>query len=219
MYRIFPSVLSADDLVKVRDFLQGVEFHDGSKSVRNWIGDKKHNSEADAKATAGLGDQVLKIMRRHPDFESWTVPVHASHPIFNRHANGDYYRRHEDSPVQGNLRTDLSYTIFLSPPDSYDGGELALRLPSQDLLVKEPAGTLVVYDSGIQHEVRTVTRGLRYAAVGWLQSGIPDSRQRELLYNFRRSLDRLWEREPGSQEFNDLTTIVATLTRWWYRPR
>ena len=64
-------------------------------------------------------------------------------------------------PQNGWMRTDLSATLFLSDPQSYDGGR---NLVVGNLLgqhrVKLPAGDLVLYPSSSLHCVTPVTRGV-----------------------------------------------------------
>ncbi|MNJ81983.1 PKHD-type hydroxylase [compost metagenome] len=62
------------------------------------------------------------------------------------------------------MRTDLSSTLFLSDPDSYDGGELVIQDTYGVQQVKLAAGDLVLYPGTSLHKVNPVTRGQRYAA-------------------------------------------------------
>lgn len=109
--------------------------------------------------------------------------------LFNRYDAGMYYKTHVDQPLMGLgtpglMRTDLSFTVFLSDPAEYDGGEFRLETPYGEQRLKEPAGTLICYPSDMLHEVLPVTRGSRQAAIGWIQSLVPDPRHRELFRLF-----------------------------------
>jgi len=65
-------------------------------------------------------------------------------------------------------------TLFLSPPESYDGGELCFEGPSeQSMRTKLPAGSAVVYPTGARHSVAEVVRGARFAAIFWIQTLFP----------------------------------------------
>jgi PKHD-type hydroxylase len=85
--------------------------------------------------------------------------------------------------LQTALRSDLSVTLFLNDPDSYDGGELVLQLESRNVAIKLPAGGLVVYPSTMLHEVTKVTRGQRLVAITFVESQIIDERKRHMIYN------------------------------------
>jgi PKHD-type hydroxylase len=97
----------------------------------------------------------------------------------------------------GGIRTDVSFTLFLADPETYDGGELVIESVSGEEEVKLPAGHLVAYDSTSLHRVAPVTRGRRVVAVGWAQSYVRDSARRELLFDLetaKRNLFARWRR-------------------------
>ena len=48
-------------------------------------------------------------------------------------------------PTARRIRTDISATLFLTPPDDYDGGELTIDDTYGTQAVKLPAGDLVIY--------------------------------------------------------------------------
>ena len=81
------------------------------------------------------------------------------------------------------LRSDISITVFLNDPASYDGGELVLHLESRRVPIKLPAGGLVAYPSTLLHEVAEVTRGQRLVAITFVESQIIDERQRQMIYS------------------------------------
>ena len=59
----------------------------------------------------------------------------------------------------GSLRTDLSATLFLSDPESYDGGELSIDDTYGLHQVKLSPGDMILYPSSSLHRVEPVTRG------------------------------------------------------------
>lgn len=69
------------------------------------------------------------------------------------------------------LERKVSVTVNLSDPADYDGGELqfvdgtgnVLTLPNQ-----RDRGSVIVFPSTVGHRVTPVTRGVRYALVGWM---------------------------------------------------
>lgn len=64
------------------------------------------------------------------------------------------------------MRQDVSMTIFLSPNDSYTGGELCLHhCVSGKQIVKLPAGSAFAYPTNVVHEVLPVESGERRVAV------------------------------------------------------
>jgi PKHD-type hydroxylase len=107
-------------------------------------------------------------------------------PRFNLYEVGDSYRKHADSAFMGGApqqaRTDFSATLFLTDPNTYDGGELILEYPSgATASVKAPKGTLVFYPTGVMHQVTEVSRGRRIAYVAWIESHIQNPQMRDIL--------------------------------------
>jgi PKHD-type hydroxylase len=66
------------------------------------------------------------------------------------------------------VRTDLSATLFLSHPASYDGGELVIEDNFGERRVKLAAGDMVLYPGTSIHHVTPVTRGERVASFFWI---------------------------------------------------
>ena len=102
-------------------------------------------------------------------------------------ASGMYYGTHTDAAfmpasLARTLRSDLSCTVFLSDPDSYEGGDLVARLGNSEVRLRAPAGAAIVYPSTTLHRVEEVTKGERLVALTFIESRIADGEQRELLY-------------------------------------
>jgi PKHD-type hydroxylase len=111
------------------------------------------------------------------------------HPIFSRYEPGMAYGDHIDNSLMGGfsgIRTDLAMTLFLSPPDSYHGGELVIEGRDE---IKLERGEAVVYSATSVHHVAPVTRGVRLACVTWIQSAVRDERIRAILYDLSRAAE------------------------------
>lgn len=110
-------------------------------------------------------------------------PKYLSSIMANIYETGDHYKAHVDVPWMGNqeagwFRADFSFTLFLSDPESYEGGVLNLLSDGGKISAKLKPGQLVVYRSGLLHEVEEVTAGRRVAIVGWMQSFLKDDQIR-----------------------------------------
>ena len=107
-------------------------------------------------------------------------------PLLCRYAPGMAYGVHSDAPFlpmqPSPLRSDISCTIFISDPATYEGGALTIHLGSKPVTIKGAPGSAVIYPSTTLHEVAPVTRGERLVAITFIESRIPDERKRELLY-------------------------------------
>ncbi|MCH9694043.1 MAG: Fe2+-dependent dioxygenase [Gammaproteobacteria bacterium] len=131
---------------------------------------------------------VMSALTRHEAVREFAMPNRIAPPLLCKYDVGMAYGAHFDvallplPELQSLLRSDLSATLFLNDPDSYDGGELVLQLESRKVPIKLPAGGLVVYPSTMLHEVTEVTRGQRLVAITFIESKIIDERKRHMIY-------------------------------------
>ena len=139
-------------------------------------------------------------------------------PTLTRYQPGMNYGPHTDSaflPVgQPPLRSDVSCTIFISDPGSYEGGELVVYMGSQEVRVKGNAGQAVFYASTSVHQVAPVTSGERLVMITFVESQIADQMQRNLLYVLGevRALEGLkmeWRNR------TQLEYVISNLHRMW----
>jgi PKHD-type hydroxylase len=124
----------------------------------------------------------------------------------NVYDKGDEYQTHVDVPWMGDqfkgwTRADFSFTLFLSDPKSYKGGELNL-LSDPPVSVKGLPGQLFLYRSGVPHEVASVKSGRRVCVVGWIQSFIKDDNLRETCTKLEHLIQKLSSK--GDQSNRDL---------------
>ena len=62
----------------------------------------------------------------------------------------------------------LSFSLLLSDPDTYEGGNLQLLDESgKSYIAPRQRGTVILFDSRTQHRVLKVTSGVRKSIVGW----------------------------------------------------
>lgn len=184
---------------------------------------RKHNSQLTAGTAAGakLGPLVSAALERHPLFVSAALPRHVLPPLFNRYEGGGHYGNHVDGAIQRDAtnqlrtRTDVSVTLFLSEPGEYDGGELIVEDTYGTHEVKLPAGDAILYPATSLHRVEPVTRGLRLAAVTWVQSMVRDDWRRSMLFNLDMTILRLRQKIGDSEELVTLTSHYHNLLRQW----
>jgi len=181
------NMLTPEEVTQVRATLDGGSFVDGRHST-GLINDRlKTNEEFDrpgGKVTDA--DRIIgQALNRNIEFQEFAFPAKLLPPMFNKYGKGMRYGAHIDAPILGEhtaLRADLSFTIFLTPPEDYDGGELSIDTGAGETAVKLKAGDAVVYSSGNLHRVSKVTRGERLCAVGWVQSRVRDEFMRQTLF-------------------------------------
>ena len=116
---------------------------------------------------------------------------------------------------EAGLRTDLSFTLFLSAPEAYEGGALTLDLPGGRQSLKPAAGDMVLYPSSQIHEVETVTKGERLVAVGWIQSQIRSAQQRQIIFDLEQVRATLRAKPGKGDEMLLLDKAISNLLREW----
>jgi len=85
---------------------------------------------------------------------------------------GEHYNWHVDTidEVQSGLIRKLSFTIQLSSPEEYSGGELQfLDDGNHTFFAPKEKGTIIIFDSRMRHRVRKVKSGTRKSIVGWVE--------------------------------------------------
>jgi PKHD-type hydroxylase len=112
-------------------------------------------------------------------------------------------------------RSDLSFTLWLSDPDRYDGGALVLETAGGEERYRLPAGHALLYPSTLLHRVEPVTGGERLVAVGWIESRIRHEEQRELLFELDTARRALFERSGKDEIFDLISRSYSNLLRHW----
>jgi PKHD-type hydroxylase len=80
----------------------------------------------------------------------------------------DFYSSHVDTLSSNGTVRKLSFTIQLSDPESYGGGEVILYKSLIDsVALSKAVGSISFFPSYTIHEVVPVTKGVRYSLVGW----------------------------------------------------
>ncbi|MGD9802405.1 MAG: Fe2+-dependent dioxygenase [Hyphomicrobiaceae bacterium] len=191
-----PDVLTAQELAHIRGVLDGTAWVDGRATAGDQAGKVKNNLQVPDQAPAArdLGHIVLRALARSQSFTAAALPLRVLAPMFNRYDVGMTFGAHVDSALRAMpgggepMRTDVSSTLFLTPPEEYDGGELVVHDTYGEHAVKLPAGHLVVYPATSMHSVTPVTRGSRWAAIFWTQSMVKDDWRRNMLYDLDLSI-------------------------------
>lgn len=111
---------------------------------------------------------------------------------YTQYGPGQFYRWHTDASIEimykpklihgsgmnmaedqvnlsGEYIRKLSFTLQLSEPEDYTGGEVQFMDNSgQTYFAPKQRGTLILFDSRAHHRVRKVKSGLRKSLVGWV---------------------------------------------------
>jgi PKHD-type hydroxylase len=225
MFLRIAKVLNEEQLATVRASLNSetAPWVDGRVTAGHQGAPVKNNRQLDEGSAMAreLGNFVLTQLERNALFISAVLPNRVYPPMFNRYGAGMHFGTHVDGSVRmipsspQKLRTDLSATLFLAAPDSYDGGELVVDSDFGVQSAKFAAGDLIVYSSTLRHRVNAVTRGERLASVFWVQSLIRDDAQRAQLFELDGSIQRLTQTGADAESLVRLTAHYHGLLKAW----
>ena len=227
MLLTIPNVLSSDEVIQIRDYLDKADWQEGTNTAGSIARNVKQNHQLDdtKEPAISLGNHLLRALSQHPAFISAALPDKIYPPKFNRYKESETYGAHVDGSLMQlpnshkTLRTDLSATLFLADPDEYEGGELTIETQYGTQSVKLAAGDLVLYPSTSLHQVAPVTKGTRLASFFWIQSMVRDSQQREILFELDQSVQRLTgELVANHHDVVHLSGIYHNLIRQWAQP-
>lgn len=212
---IIDNFLDGDQLSHARDLAESANFRGGGVTAGGGNLQVKNNEEMEPDPSyVELVKMIEQTVKQNQLISYSMFPRTISRPIINRYEEGMYYGEHIDSPVlgfsaqgaaagpygQNFVRSDFSMTVFLSDPDSYDGGELKFTSPLGEHLYKLPAGSAVAYPTGLPHRVMPVSNGARVAAILWLQSMVRDHESRRMISDLYALADRVATALPDSEE-------------------
>lgn len=190
----------------------------GQRSVR-----EKYNRQLaeDDELGIRLGERILQRLSDNALFMSAALPKRIYPPLFNRYGGGEAFGFHIDNAIRGikgvreRVRTDLSATLFLADPNTYDGGELVIRDTFGEHSVKLPAGHMVLYPGTSVHKVNPVNRGERIAAFFWIESLVREDSQRSLLLDMDVAIQRLSAQQADDDSLLQLSGVYHNLLRRW----
>jgi PKHD-type hydroxylase len=221
-------VLTPEQVNQARQKLASAEWVDGRVTAGYQAQEVKRNAQIPESSPVAkeLGEMILAGLARSPRFMSAALPLRVFPPMFNSYAGGQTFGTHVDTAIRQlattgqRIRTDLSATLFLTPPNEYDGGELMVEDSYGEKSVKLDAGDMVLYPATSLHRVEPVTRGNRVSSFFWIQSMIRQDAHRALLFELDASIQRLAGSEhaqsaPVKQSSVQLTGVYHNLLRQW----
>ena len=210
-------VLSAGDLEAVARAIPGLTWSDGRLTAGWAARDVKRNEQAgagDAEAGA-LKTRLTESILASEMFQLAARPKALSPLLISRYRAGMTYGTHVDDALMQGMRTDISFTLFLSDPAGYDGGALIIESTGGEQDYKLPVGTLIAYPATSLHRVEPVTSGERIAAVGWVRSFVRRPDHRELLFDLETARRQIFDKDGKSPAFDLLSKCASNLLREW----
>jgi PKHD-type hydroxylase len=164
---------------------------------------------------------VAAAFTRSEPFRDFAFPKRMAPPLLCRYEPGMKYGAHADTAqimVSGSvLQSDISATVWIADPASYEGGELVVHLGTQPCVFKGQPGSAIIYPSTMLHEVRPVRSGQRLVSITFIESYIADEHQRTQLYELNEvaALEGL---KMSADNRARLETVKQNLQRMWSKP-
>lgn len=221
MLLVLQGLLAAAEIAALREIACDGQFVDGAVSSPGLgAAGIKRNEQLSLGTTQQrrVEEIVLEALDRNETFRVAAIPKLIRPPVLSRYRPGMAYGTHIDNPVMRRpvpMRLDLSTTIFLSDPSSYQGGELCIETPYGEKRIKLPAGDAILYPTTMLHRVEEITEGERLAAVTWIQSMVHDQSKRTMLYDLAVVTQWIMSVAPQSPQFHKLNNTRSNLTRMW----
>lgn len=219
-----PEVLTKEKVARLRVVIDAGVWVDGNVTSGPQSALAKRNLQLDETSPQAreAGAMVLGALETNPLFIAAALPLKVFPPLFNRYEGGQQFGNHIDNAVRRNragdlkVRTDLSATLFLSEPETYEGGELIVEDTYGAHSVKLAAGDLILYPASSLHRVEAITTGARVASFFWIQSMVRDDAQRALLFDMDIAIQLLAkELGQGHAQIVTLTGTYHNLLRRW----
>ena len=168
----FPNVLTTTECQQIID-------HCTDKCKSSTIGDESIDSVKDFRYSVNTFirpediDQ-LPMIRKLTDcvvkFSSqcFKFPIRYVEPVqYAEYTEGMYYKPHIDCGATFECDRDISASVFLSPRNEYEGGNLSLMYPTGWEEADEQQGSMVLFPSMLTHKVEKVKKGKRSSLVLW----------------------------------------------------
>lgn len=214
------SIFSPEELANIKQVLEQAKFVDG-KLTAGWHAKLVKNNQ---QLQAGGEQQELKAkirtaLNKNALFQTAIRPKSIHSLLFSRYDTEMSYDTHVDNALMGGnpslYRSDISFTLFLSSPQDYEGGELTIEGVQEEQSYKLEAGSAIVYPSTTLHRVNPVTKGSRLVVVGWVQSVVRDAGDREILFDLETARRAIFAKSGKTPEFDLVSKSIANLLRKW----
>lgn len=200
------NLLTSAEIARLQQLSRELRFVEGR--LTNPANVTKNNQQADP-SDRGYAESVQIVnaaFARSREFMDFALPKRVAPPLLSRYEPGMQYGLHADAALiqlgTSRLRSDLSCTVFINDPATYEGGELAIHAGNQAMSFKGQPGEAILYPSTTLHAVMPVRSGQRLVSITFIESYIADHHQRMQVY-----------------ELNDIAALEGTKMQYENRAR
>ena len=198
------------NLAKVESY-----WEDGKQTAGKHAAKVKNNLQLrrDSDLSKNLSRLISKKILGNELIKSFALPKKIHGTTFSKSTKGMKYGRHIDNAYMSSGRADLSFTIFLSCKDNYDGGSLSIENLNSEEKFKLNAGEIIIYPSTYLHSVEEVLNGERLVFIGWIESYVKSIEEREYLFDLDAAARSLLAKYGRSNEVDLIFKSYSNLLR------
>ena len=191
------------------------DWEDGKKTAGSHASIVKNNIQLNRQSEISkkLSHSIKKKILTSPLIKSFTLPKIIHGIMFTKSLNNMQYGRHIDNPFMSSGRADISFTISLTDKSKYEGGELIIEEMNSEKEFKLNAGEIIIYPSTYLHSVKEVKNGERLVCVGWIESYIKSTEEREYLFDLDAGAKGLLAKNGRSDELDLIFKSYANFLR------
>ena len=190
-------------------------WEDGKNTAGSHAAKVKNNLQLNRKSDISkkLSLLIKQKILNNPLVKSFTLAKHIHGIMFTKSSKGMSYGRHIDNAYMSSGRADLSFTIFLSEKNQYEGGELLIENLSSESEFKLERGEILVYPSTYLHSVKEILSGERIVCVGWIESYVKSIEEREYLFDLDAGARSLLAKHGRSDDLDLIFKSYSNLLR------
>jgi len=210
-------LLNAEEINIIKKELEkeNLDWEDGKNTAGSHASRVKNNLQL--KRTSDISKKLTLLVKKkilNDDLiKSFTLPKHIHGIMFTKSSKGMCYGRHIDNAYMSSGRADLSFTIFLSEKNNYEGGELLIENLTSENKFKLNSGEILIYPSTYLHSVQEVLNGERIVCVGWIESYIKSIEEREYLFDLDAGARSLLAKHGRSDDLDLIFKSYSNLLR------
>ena len=194
---------------------EDLSWEDGKQTAGKHAAKVKNNLQLRRKSDTSqkFSGPIIKKILSNDLIKSFALPKKVHGTIFSKSKSGMKYGRHIDNAYMSSGRADLSFTIFLSCKDNYEGGALSIESLNSEKKFKLDAGEIIIYPSTYLHSVDEVLAGERLVFIGWIESYVKSIEEREYLFDLDAAARSLLNKYGRSEEVDLIFKSYSNLLR------
>ena len=210
-------LLNSEELEILRKNLDNEElfWENGKQTAGKHAAEVKNNLQLkrELNLSKKLSKLIIKKILSNDLIKSFALPKKIHGTMFSKSKSGMKYGSHIDNPFMSTGRADLSFTIFLSSKENYDGGALSIESFNSEKKFKLEAGEIIIYPSTYLHSVEEVITGERLVFIGWIESYVKSIEEREYLFDLDAAARSLLAKYGRSEEVDLIFKSYSNLLR------